>query len=125
MGSIGENIKQLRIERGMSQEQLAQAIGKSRSAISQYETDVNMPRMGVIEDLASVFLVEKLAILGDGYKSKELSYEERQLIDLYRNMDDSHRSTLLETARAFSALSEKDEAVSERVIEPRAMDAVR
>lgn len=125
MSSIGENIKQLRIERGMSQEQLAQAIGKSRSAISQYETDINIPRMGVVEDLASVFLVDKLEILGDSYKSKELSYDERELIDLYRNMDDSHRSTLLETARAFSALSEKDGSVNERVIEPRAMDAVR
>ena len=108
MASIGENIKQLRVSRGMSQEQLAEAIGKSRSAVSQYETDVNIPRMGVIEDLARIFLVSKSEILGDGRKPGELSYEERQLVSYYRSMSEDKRATLIETARAFSALSEKD-----------------
>ena len=108
MAGIGENIRKLREERGMSQEQLARAIGKSRSAVSQYETDVNIPRMGVIEDLAKVFLVSKSEILGDNRKSNELNYDERQLLDMYRRMDDAHRSTLLETARAFSALNGGD-----------------
>ena len=40
-------------------------------------------------------------------------------------MDDSHKSTLLDTARAFSALSEKDEAVGYGVVELGTVDAVR
>lgn len=37
-----------------------------------------------------------------------LSINERELLTLYRNMDEKHQSLLLENARAFSALSEKD-----------------
>ena len=38
----------------------------------------------------------------------EMSIDERELLTLYRNMDEKHQSLLLENARAFSALSEKD-----------------
>ena len=54
-----------------------------------------------------------------------LSKDERSLLSLYRNMDPAHRMTLLETARAFSALSEKDGPVGEGAVLARAVDAVR
>lgn len=65
MSSIGDNIKKLRESADYSQEQLGEKIGKTRSAISQYEAGKIVPRMGVIETLASVFGVQKSEILGD------------------------------------------------------------
>lgn len=65
MAAIHDNIKALREHADLSQEELGKRIGKTRSAISQYEAGKIVPRMGVIEDLASVFGVKKSEIIGD------------------------------------------------------------
>ena len=65
MAAIHDNIKALREHAGYSQEDLGKKIGKTRSAISQYESGKIIPRMGVIENLATVFNVKKSEILGD------------------------------------------------------------
>lgn len=65
MGTIGENIQKLRESVELSQTQLGAKIGKTRSAVSQYESGKIIPRMGVIEDLAAVFHVSKSEIIGD------------------------------------------------------------
>lgn len=67
MAAINDNIKALREHAGISQEELGKKIGKTRSAISQYESGKIIPRMGVIEQLASVFGVQKIDILGESY----------------------------------------------------------
>lgn len=65
MAAIHDNIKALREHAGYSQEDLGKKIGKTRSAISQYESGKIIPRMGVIDNLATVFNVKKSEILGD------------------------------------------------------------
>lgn len=65
MASIKDNIKRLREQSGLSQEELGVKIGKTRSAVSQYESGKIVPRMGVIEDLAVIFQVQKSDILGE------------------------------------------------------------
>ena len=50
MSSIAENIKKLRESHGWSKAELARMIGKTRPAISQYESGQTIPRMGTIED---------------------------------------------------------------------------
>lgn len=65
MNTIGKNIQKLREGADLSQTQLGEKIGKTRSAISQYESGKIVPRMGVIEDLASVFHISKSEIIGD------------------------------------------------------------
>lgn len=104
MSSIGENIKHLRESHGMSQKQLAAMLGKSRSAVSQYESGVNIPRMGVIEDIAAVFRVSKSEILGESLKVDELSVSERELIAAFRSMDEKRQNLILENAKAFASL---------------------
>ena len=100
--SIGENIKKLRLQAGWSQGQLAAKIGKTRAAISQYESDVYAPRMGVIEDLASVFGVSKSAILEQNEPDMTLSAVESELIDLYRHLSASAKHALLIGLRDYA-----------------------
>lgn len=73
MYKIGENIKKLRNEAGMSQDQLAEKLEKTRSAVSQYESGKIVPRMGVIEDLAAIFNVSKSVIIGEAYMGQGFS----------------------------------------------------
>lgn len=43
--TIGEKIKQLRSEKGLSQEKLAERLNVSRSAIAKWETDGGIPEI--------------------------------------------------------------------------------
>ena len=52
---IGEVIKDLRIERGLSQQKLANAIGVSQKAIDYWEGGVNEPKASYIVLLADYF----------------------------------------------------------------------
>ena len=52
---IGEKIKELRIERALSQMQLAKGIGVSQKAIDYWERSVNEPKASYIIALARYF----------------------------------------------------------------------
>lgn len=52
---IGEKIKELRIERNLSQMQLAKMIGVSQKAIDYWERNVNEPKASYIISLVRVF----------------------------------------------------------------------
>ena len=53
--SIGEKIKELRIEKGLSQMQLAKIIGVSQKAIDYWERNVNEPKASYIISLVKLF----------------------------------------------------------------------
>lgn len=43
--ALSENLKQIRLEKGLTQEQLAESVGISRQAISLYEMGIRLPDM--------------------------------------------------------------------------------
>lgn len=53
--SIGNKIKALRRERGITQEQLAESIGISFQAVSKWENDISLPDITLVPALASYF----------------------------------------------------------------------
>lgn len=63
--SIGRNIKFLREKAGLSQADFAKMFGVSDKAVSTWENETRIPRMGVIEKIASAFGVTKSQILDE------------------------------------------------------------
>ena len=57
------NIKRLREDRGLTQEELAKALGVTRPAVTQWETGWSQPRMGMVEKIAEFFGVSKSEII--------------------------------------------------------------
>lgn len=53
--SIGEKIKELRTENGLSQMQLSKVIGTSQKAIDYWERNVNEPKASYIIALVKTF----------------------------------------------------------------------
>lgn len=53
--SIGERIKELRLEKGLSQLKLGKAIGVSQKAIDYWERNVNEPKASYIISLVKIF----------------------------------------------------------------------
>lgn len=65
MNIIGCNIARLRKAKGISQKQLAEDLGVSRSAVSFYESGKVTPRMRVLDDMAAYFDVSISEIVED------------------------------------------------------------
>ena len=68
--SIGSNIKRIRREKGITQEKLAELLGLTSSAISQWETDRVLPDITQIPILCNIFDVTSDEILGINNISK-------------------------------------------------------
>ena len=55
---IGRFLKELRLEKEMTQEQLAEQVGVSRRTVSRWETGNNLPDLSVIVELADFYDVD-------------------------------------------------------------------
>ena len=101
-GNIMENnIRKLRLENGMSQRQVAEKLGVTRSAVSQWESGNFFPRMGMVQRLAGLFGVKVSDIIGDVKPNGDLSYDEAQLLNAYRQLNAKGRARLLEDAKTM------------------------
>lgn len=58
MDTVGERVRKLREERGISQEELGNAIGVRQSTISGIERGANEPSIQVLRALAKYFEVQ-------------------------------------------------------------------
>ena len=70
--TLGEKIKDARKQCGLSQEQLAEKMSISRSAIAKWETDKGLPDIDNLKALASFLNVSVDYLLDDGERIDEL-----------------------------------------------------
>ena len=72
---LHENIRKIRKEKGLTQEQLADAMGVSTASVSKWETGVAAPELTVLADLADYFEVSIDALMG--HKIDKVQLDER------------------------------------------------
>ena len=72
---IGEFLKVLRKEKGLTQEQLAESLLVSGRTVSRWETGMNMPDLSVLIQMAEFYDVEVKEIL-DGERKSEIMDKE-------------------------------------------------
>lgn len=63
--SLGKKIRMLRERSGMSQADLGKLLGITDKAVSTWENDKKIPRMGKIEKMCSIFGIRKSDLLED------------------------------------------------------------
>ncbi len=63
MADISNNIRKLRKEQGLSQEQLAERIGVTRQTVSSWERGTSFPDLGMLEKLAGAFQTAPVRLL--------------------------------------------------------------
>lgn len=111
--SFGQRLRERRIELGMSQAELARALGVSLSAVSNYETGQNAMREDVLLRLFQALDVDpnylyQDAIAGRGFSC---SVEEKGLVSKYRALNTTGRQTLHAVADALTAYQADLESV--------------
>lgn len=91
MVDFGNRLKTLRLRENMSQAQLAQKLGLTKSVISAYETGIRLPSYDVLIHIAKIFNVTTDYLLG-----VEKKYE----VDL-SGLSDAETHALLELIKAM------------------------
>ena len=85
---LANNLKQARLAKNMSQEELAALIGKSKNVISNWERGDNKPDADVIFSLCDILNVDANYLLGwERNNSFSISITEQSLIKKYRSLD--------------------------------------
>lgn len=94
--NIKDRIKQLRISHGMSQQDLAEKLGVTNVAVSQWERGVKQPKMELREALCDLFNVNIEYLNGNWDKiSRLLTEDEAEMIDQKRNSSYSQPDNIL------------------------------
>lgn len=103
-------LKELRENKQISMLQLAQAIGVSDAAISNWENKINEPKASYLLKLADYFQCSIDELLGrEDYatgnvviKGTQLSVDEQQLLELYRLLSVRDKAELIGFAKGLA-----------------------
>ena len=97
---LGENIKNLRVAKGLTQEQLGYEMGVSAQTVSRWENSVTYPDITMLPTIASYFDVTLDELMGI---CKELDIAEREVFtqQVYEMRD---RGEIAEVLEAYNKM---------------------
>lgn len=99
---IGEFLKNLRKEKGLTQEQLAEQFNVSRRSVSRWETGSNMPDLSVLVGLAEFYDVDIKEIIDGAKKSDTMNEEVKEVAVKMADYAVEQKSKLLIWVRRIS-----------------------
>ncbi len=102
---IGEFLKQLRKEKGLTQEQLAEHFYVSSRSVSRWETGSNMPDIDMLIELADFYNVDIREIIDGERKSESMDNETKDTLKKvaeYATEESNKRKERLRTMLAGS-----------------------
>lgn len=97
---FGKNIKELRIEKNMSQKMLADKIGVTQGAVYFWEKEINEPTVGYIIKLATVFGVSIDELLSfELQKDNKENTKRVEMMAMFDKLSETQQSLLILTAK--------------------------
>ena len=78
---IGDFLKQLRKEKGLTQEELAEKMGVARRTVSRWETGNNMPDLDILIELSDLYETDLREILSGERKSGKMNEEMKETVE--------------------------------------------
>ena len=97
--TIGQNIKYLRESRQWTQEELARILGMSNQAVSKWEVDAAVPRMGVFQQLSDLFHIPKSVIIEgnvERYLTQKNSPNVQHVFSLFNQLPEEQKQMVLD-----------------------------
>jgi len=80
MIKTGSFLQELRKEKGLTQEQLAEQLGVARRTVSRWETGNNMPDLDILVELADLYSVDLREILSGERKNEQMNEELKETV---------------------------------------------
>lgn len=95
---LSENIKKFRKERKMTQEQLAEAMGVSVSAVYKWESNQSTPEINLILEMADLFNTSTDVLLGYEWRNNNVASALDRITTLTREKEYDEATTEAEKA---------------------------
>lgn len=100
---VGSFLRELRKEKQLTQEQLAERFGVTSRSVSRWETGSNMPDLSILVELADFYDVDIRDIIdGEKRKGEDMNKEEKERLQLVADYAETEKNTLLMRLRIFS-----------------------
>ena len=99
---IGSFLRELRKEKQLTQEQLAERFGVTNRSVSRWETGSNMPDLSILVELADFYDVDIRDIIDGERKGEDMNKEEKERLQLVADYAETEKNTLLMRLRIFS-----------------------
>ena len=93
---LGNNIRSIRKQRGLRQEQLAEAMGVSVAAVSKWENGQSAPELTVLMELADFFEVSMDTLAGHSLKADRMEELIAQMENAAENREEETAAALCE-----------------------------
>lgn len=101
---IGSFLKELRTEKGLTQEQLAEKLGVSNRSVSRWETGSTMPDITLLVELAEFYNMDIKEIIDGERKSESMEMEEKQTLLKVAEYADGEKDFMMKKIRLISGL---------------------
>ena len=92
---IGKLLQELRKEKGITQEQLAEQMGVTRRTVSRWETGSNMPDLDILIKLSDFYTVDLREILSGERKSQCMNQELKETVLQIADYSNEEKTQLL------------------------------
>ena len=100
----GAFLKELRREKGITQEQLAEELGVSGRTISRWETGSNMPDISLLVEIAGFFDVSIPEIIKGERKSEDMKEEAKEVAETMSDYARAEKEQLVKSIRNMSIM---------------------
>lgn len=113
---IGKRVKELRIKRGMSQQELGTAIGVTKVSVCGYENGTRLPNLenlirlaDVLETTTDFLLGREVPVVNEENKSyiASISYEDVCFIQELRHYPNLYNKLVADVKRSASIINKK------------------
>lgn len=120
--TIGEKLKEARKQAGISQEQLSEKLGVSRSAVAKWETDKGIPDVDNLKTISKLLKVSLDYLLDEGETIDELVMNESYNLSEYgKGSKFTKKSRVIRdkfpNAQIYALLGERKLTRGERIID--------
>ncbi len=99
---VGSFLRELRKEKQLTQEQLAERFGVTNRSVSRWETGSNMPDLSILVELADFYDVDIRDIIDGERKGEDMNKEEKERLQLVADYAETEKNKLLMRLRIFS-----------------------
>ena len=100
--NVGSFLRELRKEKQLTQEQLAERFGVTNRSVSRWETGSNMPDLSILVELADFYDVDIRDIIDGERKGEDMNKEEKERLQLVADYAETEKNTLLMRLRIIS-----------------------
>ena len=91
----GSFLRELRKEKQLTQEQLAERFGVTNRSVSRWETGSNMPNLSILVELADFYDVDIRDIIDGERKGEDMNKEEKERLMVVADYAENEKNTLL------------------------------